>query len=105
MEEKIYKLLDLIKKSGDACPDCEKIKELTPKILLNPKDIDDFLYALPDCEYEMTALEAVLLAVDGDVRCGYEGNGHAKAVLFHLYHDGKYEVLIHDRVVRINAPF
>ena len=70
MEEKIYKLLDLIKKSGDVCPDYEKIRELTPKILLNPKYIDDFLYALPDCEYDVTALEAVLLAVDGDVRCG-----------------------------------
>ena len=32
MEEKIYKLLDFIKKSVDACPDYEKIKELTPKI-------------------------------------------------------------------------
>ena len=104
MEEKIYKLLDLIKKSGDVCPDYERIKELTPKILLNPKDIDGFLYALPECDYDISALEAVLLAVDGDVRCGYEGNGHAKAILFHLYHDGEYEVLIHDRVVRINAP-
>ena len=104
MEEKIYQLLDLIKKSGDACPDYEKIKELTPKILLNPKDIDGFLYALPECDYDISALEAVLLAVDGDVRCGYEGNGHAKAILFHLYHDGNYEVLIHDRVVKINAP-
>ena len=104
MEEKIYQLLDLIKKSGDACPDYEGIKELTPKILLDPKDIDGFLYALSDCEYDVTALEAVLLAVDGDVRCGYKGNGHAKAILFHLYHDGEYEVLIHDRVIRINAP-
>ena len=104
MEEKIYKLLDLIKKNGDESPDYEKIRELTPKILLNPKDIDGFFYALSDCEYDVTALEAVLLAVDGDVRCGYEGNGHAKAILFHLYHDGEYEVLIHDRVVRINAP-
>ena len=103
MEEKIYQLLDLIKKNGDGCPDYEKIKELTPKILLNPKEIDDFLYALPECDYDISALEAVLLAVDGDVRCGYEGNGHAKAILFYLYHDGKYEVLIHDRVVRINA--
>lgn len=104
MEEKIYKLLDLIKKNGNACPDYEKIRELTPKVLLNPKDIDAFLYALPECDYDISALEAVLLAVDGDVRCGYEGNGHAKAILFHLYHDGEYEVLIHDRVVRINAP-
>ena len=104
MEEKIYTLLDLIKKNGDAYPDYERIKELTPKILLNPKDIDGFLYALPECDYDISALEAVLLAVDGDVRCGYEGNGHAKMVLFHLYHDGEYEVLIHDRVVRINAP-
>ena len=104
MEEKIYKLLDLIKKNGDACPDYERIKELTPKVLINPKDIDGFLYALPECDYDISALEAVLLAVDGDVRCGYEGNGHAKAILFHLYHDGEYEVLIHDRVVRINAP-
>lgn len=104
MEEKIYKLLDLIKKNGDACPDYEKIKELTPKILINPKDIDGFLYALSDCDYDISALEAVLLAVDGDVRCGYKGNGHAKAILFYLYHDGEYEVLIHDRVVRINAP-
>ena len=103
MEEKIYTLLDLIKKNGDESPDYERIKELTPKILLNPKDIDGFLYALPECDYDISALEAVLLAVDGDVRCGYEGNGHAKAVLFHLYHDGEYEVLIHDRVVRINA--
>ena len=45
MEEKIYTLLDLIKKNGDACPDYEKIKELTPKVLINPKDIDAFLYA------------------------------------------------------------
>ena len=67
MEEKIYKLLDLIKKSGDACPDYEKIKELTPKILLNPKDIDGFLYALPECDYDISALEAVLLVVDGEV--------------------------------------
>ena len=104
MEEKIYKLLDLIKKNGDTCPDYEKIKELTPKVLINPKDIDGFLYALPECDYDISALEAVLLAVDGDVRCGYEGNGHAKAILFYLYHDGEYEVLIHDRVVRINAP-
>ena len=37
MEEKIYKLLDLIKKSGDACPDYEKIKELTPKVLIKLK--------------------------------------------------------------------
>ena len=104
MEEKIYTLLDLIKKNGDESPDYEKIRELTPKILLNPKDIDGFLYALPECDYDISALEAVLLAVDGDVRCGYEGNGHAKAILFYLYHDGEYEVLIHDRVVRINAP-
>jgi len=104
MEEKIYKLLDLIKENGDESPDYEKIKERTPKVLINPKDIDAFLYALSDCEYDVTALEAVLLAVDGDVRCGYKGNGHAKAILFHLYHDGEYEVLIHDRVVRINAP-
>ena len=104
MEEKIYKLLDLIKKNGDEIPDYEKIKELTPKVLINPKDIDGFLYALPECDYDISALEAVLLAVDGDVRCGYEGNGHAKAILFHLYHDGEYEVLIHDRVVKINAP-
>ena len=75
MEEKIYKLLDLIKKNGDVCPDYEKIKELTPKVLINPKDIDGFLYALPECDYDISALEAVLLAVDGDVRCGYEGNG------------------------------
>ena len=104
MEEKIYTLLDLIKKNGDESPDYEKIKELTPKVLLNPKDIDGFLYALPECDYDISALEAVLLAVDGDVRCGYKGNGHAKAILFYLYHDGEYEVLIHDRVVRINAP-
>lgn len=104
MEEKIYKLLDLIKKNGDEIPDYEKIKEFTPKVLINPKDIDGFLYALPECDYDISALEAVLLAVDGDVRCGYEGNGHAKAILFHLYHDGEYEVLIHDRVVKINAP-
>ena len=32
MEEKIYTLLDLIKKNGDESPDYEKIKELTPKI-------------------------------------------------------------------------
>ena len=32
MEEKINKLLDLIKKNGDACPDYEKIKELTPLV-------------------------------------------------------------------------
>ena len=104
MEEKIYQLLDLIKKNGDACPDYEKIKELTPKILLNPKDIDGFLYALPECDYDISALEAVLLAVDGDVRRGREGNGLAKAILFHLYHDGEYEVLIQDRVIRISAP-
>ncbi|MBQ8287335.1 MAG: hypothetical protein IJX76_01010 [Clostridia bacterium] len=104
MEEKIYKLLDHIKKNGDNCPDYEKIKELTPKILLDWKDINNFLYCLPECDYDILALEAVLLAVDGDVRCGREGNGLAKAVLFHLYHDGEYEVLIHDRVVRINAP-
>ena len=104
MEEKIYKLLDLIKKSGDESPDYEKIKELTPKVLINPKDIDGFLYALPECDYDISALEAVLLAVDGDVRCGYEGNGHAKAILFYLYHDGEYEVLIHNRLVKINAP-
>ena len=104
MEEKIYTLLDLIKKNGDESPDYEKIKELTPKVLINPKDIDGFLYALHECDYDISALEAVLLAVDGDVRCGYEGNGHAKAILFYLYHDGEYEVLIHDRVVRINAP-
>ena len=30
--EKIYQLLDMIKKNGDVCPDFEKIKELTPKI-------------------------------------------------------------------------
>ena len=104
MEEKIYKLLDHIKKNGDDCPDYEKIKELTPKILLDWKDINNFLYCLPECDYDISALEAVLLAVDGDVRCGREGNGLAKAVLFHLYHDGEYEVLIHDRLVKINAP-
>lgn len=103
MEEKIYQLLDLIKKNGDACPNYEAIKVLTPKILLGPKDIDDFLYVLPDYAYETTALEAVLLAVDGDVSRGREGNGLAKAILFHLYHDGAYEVLIHDRVVGIRA--
>ena len=104
MEEKIHQLLDLIKKNGDACPDFEKIRELTPKILLCPKDIDDFLYALPDHAYDVAALEAVLLAVDGDVCRGREGNGLAKAILFHLYHDGEYELLIHDRVIKISAP-
>ena len=32
MEEKIYQLLDLIEKNGDACPDYERIKELTSKV-------------------------------------------------------------------------
>ena len=31
MEEKIYQLLDLIKKNGDVCPDYEKIKDAEKK--------------------------------------------------------------------------
>ena len=54
MDEKIYKLLDHIKKNGDACPDFETIKELTPKILLDWKDINNFLYGLPECDYDIT---------------------------------------------------
>ncbi len=104
MEEKFYKLLEHIKKNGDTCPDYEIIKELTPQILVDWKDINNFLYCLPECDYDMLALEAVLLAVDGEVSRGREGNGQAKAVLFHLYHDGEYEILIHDRLVKINAP-
>ena len=104
MRENVYTLIELIKKNGDACPDYEKIKELTPEILLDWRDINSFLYCLPECDYDISALEAVLLAVDGDVRRRIEGNGFAKAVLFHLYHDGKYEVLIHDRIVKISAP-
>lgn len=103
-KEMISVLLDLIKKNGDVAPYYEKIKELTPKILVSWKDINDFLYRLPECDYDIHSLEAVLLAVDGNVRRGREGNGQAKAVLFHLYHDGEYEVLIHDRLVRIDAP-
>jgi hypothetical protein len=39
------------------------------------KDINTFLYRLSECDYDIFALEAVLLAVDGDVRRGREGNG------------------------------
>ncbi len=104
MKENIYSLIKLIKKDEDELPDYEKIKELTPQILFDWKDINNFLYCLSECDYDISALEAVLLAVEGDVCRRIEGNGFAKAVLFHLYHDGKYEVLIHDRVVKISAP-
>ena len=104
MNRNISILLDQIKKNVDGCTDYKKIKELTPNILVDWKDIISFLYCLPECNYDIYALEAVLLAVDGDVRDGREGNGQAKAALFHLYHDGEYEVLIHDRLVKIHAP-
>ena len=32
---------------------------------------------MPECDYDISALEAALLAVDGDVRRVREGNGQA----------------------------
>ena len=104
MKEGIHKLLALITKGENGSIDFEKIRKFAPEILRDWKDINDFLYSLPEVDYDIEALETALLAVDGAVSKGRKGNGLAKAVLFHLYHDGEYEILIHDRVIKIDAP-
>ena len=78
-------------------PDFEKIKELTPKVIVEDRDFEGFLYASTEYYYyDITALETALLAM-GD-------NHAAKTVLYFLYRDGFYNVLIDDRQVAIKAP-
>ena len=78
-------------------PDFEKIKELTPKVIVEDSDFEGFLYASTEYYYyDITALETALLAM-GD-------NHAAKTVLYFLYRDGFYNVLIDDRQVAIKAP-
>ena len=68
MEEKIHTLLDLIKKNGDACPDYERIKELT--------------------ESEEQEYKKFLTDPDGIYKNVFFGHGHCSFDWENLIHNG-----------------
>jgi hypothetical protein len=77
-------------------PNFEKIKELTPKVIVNETCFENLIYASMGYNYDITALETAMLAMGDNIA--------AKTVLYFLYRDGFYNVLIHDRQVAIKAP-
>ena len=77
-------------------PDFDKIKALTPKVILDDDDLNNVLYWSQYYKYDIMALEAALIAMGN--------NAIAKTILYFLYRDGKYIDLIYSADVVINAP-
>ena len=77
-------------------PDFDKIKALTPKVILDDDDLNNVLYWSQYYKYDIMALEAALIAMGNNVM--------AKTILYFLYRDGKYIDLIYSADVVITAP-
>ena len=77
-------------------PDFDKIKALTPKVILDDDDLNNVLYWSQYYKYDIMALEAALIAMGN--------NAIAKTILYFLYRDGKYIDLIYSVDVVITAP-
>jgi hypothetical protein len=77
-------------------PDFDKIKALTPKVILSDDDLNNVLYWSQYYKYDKTALEAALIAMGN--------NATAKTILYFLYRDGKYIDIIYSADVVIVAP-
>ena len=77
-------------------PDFDKIKALTPKVILDDDDLNNVLYWSQYYKYDIMALEAALIAMGN--------NAIAKTILYFLYRDGKYIDLIYSADVVITAP-
>ena len=77
-------------------PDYDKIKVLTPKVVLDDEDLNSVLYLSQYYKYDKTALEAALIAM--------EKNEKAKTILYFLYRDGIYIEPLYDLDVIIKAP-
>jgi alpha-mannosidase len=65
-------------------------------ILRTVYGFENLIYASMGYNYDITALETAMLAMGDNIA--------AKTVLYFLYRDGFYNVLIHDRQVAIKAP-